>query len=82
MSNEIESNLMQQKADYFFKNKKAVHVKYKKGFFKNGEIIEISSDFFMLNDFLEGEFPVFFLEIEEIELYTTKGEGSGAGKRS
>jgi hypothetical protein len=72
MSNEIE--LMQKKAQYFFDNKKAVHVKYKKGFFKNGNILEMSSDFFILNDFLEGNFPVFFLEVEEIELYTTREE--------
>jgi len=74
MSNEIDVQLMQTKAEFFFNKKKAIHVKYKKGFFKNGNILELSSDFFMLDDFLEGLFPVFYLEIEDIEEYTISQE--------
>lgn len=58
---------LQQKVDLFFKQGRAVHLKFKKGYWKNGHIIENSSaDFFMLNEFVEGERPVFYLELDDV----------------
>lgn len=65
---------LQQKADYFFKANKAIHIKFLKGYFLNGYIKEISADFFILDEFVEGEIPCFFLQIDEIDLYKTKAE--------
>ncbi len=75
MTNDTNEELIRQRVNYFFNIKKAVHIKFKKGNWKNGEIIEISSDFFMLDEFLEGPQPIFFLQIEDIDPYNTKVEG-------
>ena len=83
MKNENEDVLvLQQKVKHYKELGVPIHLKYKKGFWKNGHILEISADFFMINEFLEGEFPVFFLELEyieeykkEIETITKKKEG-------
>ena len=68
---------MIKRAEYFFKDKLLVHIKTKKGGFYNGIIKEMSADFFILNERLLGEMPIFFLEIERIEPYNnpTKKEG-------
>ena len=72
VNEEVEA--LQQKADYFFKNKTAVHIKFKRGYFKRGMITEISSDFFILQEFLEGSQPCFFLQIIDIEPFKKKEE--------
>lgn len=68
----MTEEMIRQKIDYFFKNKKSIHIQFKKGNWKNGEIKEISSDFFMLDEFLEGMQPIFFQQIEDVDVYTTK----------
>ncbi len=65
-----EVKLMCQKANHFFKQKKPIHIKYKKGFWKRGKILEIFKDFFVLDEFIEGKKDVFFLEIYDINEYT------------
>ena len=62
--------LIKQKSYFFFKNKKPVHITLKKNWFHNGNIKEISADFLIINDFKEGEMPVFFLEIFDVREYT------------
>lgn len=65
------SELMKQKANYFFKNIDAIHLTYKNGSWLNGRILEIGADFLIVNDFIKGNVPVFFLEIKEIIAFTS-----------
>jgi hypothetical protein len=61
--------LVKQKIQYFFDNKIPIHLKLKKDTWKNGTIIELSSDFLMLEENLEGIQPIFFLEIEDVTAF-------------
>ena len=72
-----EIELMQRKSKFFFDKKKIVHIKFKKGYFLNGHILELGSDFFILNDLREGATPVFYLEIENIVEFTTVNQREG-----
>lgn len=70
MNEEYEDvTLLQQKANLFFKNKQKVHLSFKKDYWKRGYIKEVSADFFILDESLEGELPVFFLELKDIQLF-------------
>ncbi len=75
--------ILQGKIQYFYDSARPVHIKFKKGYWKNGNVIETSSDFFVIDEFLEGNLPVFFLEIENVEEYTKDfnkievGDGKG-----
>lgn len=66
--------LLKIKADTFYRGGMGVHIKYKRDLFKNGFIHELSSDFFILDDFKEGKFPIFFLELRDITPYREKPE--------
>lgn len=61
--------LLQQKAKLFFNNGQKVHLSFKKDYWKRGHIKEVSADFFILDESLEGELPVFFLELKDIQLF-------------
>lgn len=66
-------NLLQEKVDYFYKEKVVVHIKLKSGFWKRGVIInKRPASFFILNENLEGSQPIFYLEIKDIEKYIEK----------
>jgi len=67
MNNNVD--VLKSKVNYFFENKIPVHVTYQRGYWKNGKIKEIGTDFFLIDEFLEGERVIFFLEIEKIEEY-------------
>tara|TARA_R100001530_G_scaffold133097_1_gene106103 strand:- start:2417 stop:2638 length:222 start_codon:yes stop_codon:yes gene_type:complete len=69
MKNENE-HILKKKVDYFCKNNSKVHIKFKKGYWKRGYIQETSSDFFILDETLEGKMPVFYIEILSIEIYS------------
>lgn len=81
--NDDELKILHGKAKYFYDAGRPVHIKFKKGYWKNGNITELSSDFFIIDEFLEGNLPVFFLEIEKIDEYTKDfnkievGDGKG-----
>jgi len=55
--------IIKKRVDYFYQQKKAVHIALKTEKWLNGKIIEISDDFFILDDFKEGKQPVFYIEI-------------------
>lgn len=77
MSNqkEVESQILfKKKIQYFFDKNIPIHLKFKLNYFKNGYVTEINNDFFILDDFRDGEIIVFFLELERIEEYKTLGE--------
>lgn len=46
-----------------------VHVKLKNGEFYNGFILNISADFFFLEDRVVGRMPVFFVHIESLRKF-------------
>ena len=62
----------QNKANYFFKNKRFLHIELKNKRFFNGEIIEVNSDFIIFYDRMIGEMPIFFSEIYSMEIYTAR----------
>lgn len=71
-----EQNEITQKKLEFFKAKNTViHVSKKNGWFHNGLILEIASDFFILEDEKTGSTPIYFLEIKEIEKKREVGDG-------
>ncbi len=72
-----DQDTIKKKAQVFFDNSISVHVQKKSGEWLNGYISEVSSDFFMLNERLKGDLPVFFLEIESIEKYVLPSEAKG-----
>lgn len=68
-----EIKVLQQKAKYFFDNNKIIHITYKDGSWNNGSIKEEPrEDFFLLEEFEDGELPIFYLQIKNIEIYTVK----------
>jgi len=70
----VDVKLLEQKARYFFENSIPVHVEYKRNFWKNGYILSVGSDFFMLNEFIEREIPIFYLEVLDIKKFNEKEE--------
>ena len=77
-----EKEMIMKKTQVFFKEQIIVHIKLKTGFWKRGLITEVSADFFMLDETLEGIQPVFFQEIESIEkFYANRMERVKDGKQ-
>ena len=64
--NEQEETI-RKKILFYFKQNLAVHIKKKNNWFHNGKIKSIESDHCILIDEKEGEMPIFFLEIFEVE---------------
>ncbi len=68
-----EINEMMKRAFYFYKDKIMIHVTGHDGTFYNGIIMEISEpDFFLINDRLNGETPVFFSNVKRIERFNQR----------
>ena len=64
-----ERTILQKKADAFLVLAEKVHVKYIDGHWKRGFVKEVSADFFLLDETLDGMMPVFFQEISDIEKF-------------
>ena len=62
-----EKETIRKKLEFYKDQNLAVHIKKKNNWFHNGFIKEISSDFLILIDEKEGDMPIFFSEIFEIE---------------
>ena len=69
-----QTQALLKKANYFLKENTSIHISKKNGWFHNGFIKEISADFLILVDEIEGDMPVFFLEIIDIEKREPKRE--------
>lgn len=67
--------VLQKKAQTFFDKKLPVHVKFKQGFFKQGTILQVSDEFFELNEYQRGKTLIFYLEIKDIEQIQVKEVG-------
>lgn len=65
----IELKLLQQKAKYFYDNKKVVHVKLKNGNWDNGHIKDFFDNGFKLKHLKGYIIPCFYLQIEDITIW-------------
>ena len=72
-----DKDLLREKVNYFYKNNLPVHVIKKNKEWLNGEIIEVSADFFILKENKEGEVPVFYLEVFDIEKFKEEKNEEG-----
>lgn len=70
--------ILQKKADAFYVLKEKVHITFNNGHWARGLILEVGSEFFILDETLEGRQPVFFSDIKSIVKYTPK-EVNGNG---
>lgn len=66
--------LLQKKASAFHQTDTLVHIPYKRGYWKRGKILKVNADFFILEERLEGQMPVFFIEIKDIQIFTPRAE--------
>ena len=65
-----------KRAEYFFKRKVEVHILKKDGRSFNGLIVELSNDFFVIQDRLNGKQFVLFSELAKpIKIFTKRGVG-------
>lgn len=71
---EIELETLKKQVQIFVERKIAIHIDLKNGRFYNGNINEVSADFFMLEDFKIGLTPIFYLQIKGVEAYVVKRE--------
>lgn len=76
MINDYDTNIKNLKitSEIYYTNKRIVHITNLNGSWKNGTITSISDDFFMLDELLEGEQPIFYIQIKSIEPYKEKKE--------
>ncbi len=56
----------------YFKKKIPIHIRLENGEWLNGKIIEVSSEFLMLNEFKKGKLPIFFSQIIDINKFREK----------
>ena len=62
-----QETLIHKKVNFFYEKNVAVHISKSNSWFHNGYIKEINSDFLILADEKEGDMPIFFMEIVDIE---------------
>ena len=62
-----EQETIRKKLEFYRDQEIAVHIKKKNQWFYNGIIIKIDVDFIILRDEKEGDMPIFFSEIFEVE---------------
>lgn len=61
--------LIRKKIDAWFVLEKPVHVVLSSGIWKNGIVKEIKGEFFILEERLEGEIPIFYQEIAKVSAF-------------
>lgn len=79
MKNETHNENEYKRAKFFFNKKTIIHVTKKSGTFYNGLILEISKEFFIINDRVNGKQFIFFNELKRpLEPYINKtGDKNG-----
>jgi hypothetical protein len=65
----IDDSLIGKTAQIIFEQKKFAHIKLNNGQFYNGDITHVGADFLLMIDREEGEKIIFFIEVENIEIY-------------
>lgn len=66
---EEEVILIKKKVQAHYETKVPMHVVYKGGIWKNGHVTEVSAEFFILDDFLEGKMAIFFQEVYSVSSF-------------
>ena len=68
--NRVEA--LKKKVKFFYENHIPIHIILNSKRFYNGEVTQPpNADFFMLNDYVLGEQPIFFIQITEVEQFDT-----------
>ena len=79
MPNKEENELMLKRCDFYYKQKCYVHIILKakkddgKNKWANGLISSVTKDYILLEEFVEGEKPIFIQEIVAIEKFNQRG---------
>ena len=60
---------LKKQTKVYFKKKIPIHIRLENGEWLNGKIIEVSSEFLMLNEFKRGKLPIFFSQIIDINKF-------------
>lgn len=68
-----ENEIIILKAKTFLKEGCQVHIKLKRGMWKNGFIKELKGEYFLIDERLEGSLTIFYSECLNIERYVQKG---------
>jgi len=68
MNDEV-GKMNEEKIRKAFSEKIKLHISLKDGSWRNGSVLEISSEFFIFNDDVNGKEPIFFLEIKDASPY-------------
>lgn len=63
------NELLKKKADAHWALSNVVHLTYNDGRWKRGNIKEIKEDHFILIERVEGEIPVFYADLQDIEKF-------------
>lgn len=60
-------NMNEEKINSAFNNKTKVHITLRNKSWRNGIITYIGADFFIIEDMINGQDPIFFLDLDKIE---------------
>ena len=63
----MENETLHETAKFFFLKQTSIHITKKDSRFHNGIILEVKTEFLILEDEVLGEMPIFFSEISLIE---------------
>jgi hypothetical protein len=69
-----EEKMIKEKVKTFFKLKILVHISLKNKDWRNGKILSVSDKFFLLNEKILGQIPIFYSDIYEIDKLKGVGE--------
>ena len=61
--------VIKKQVQVYFEKNIPIHLELKDGHFYNGRITLVSSDYFMLDEKLLGDMPVFYQLIDKLEVY-------------
>ena len=64
---------IKEKINSAFINTTKLHIVLKDKFWRNGFVVEQSADFFIFDDVIQGQEPIFFLEVAKVEPYFENG---------
>ena len=67
--NNEEMKLNEEKIREAYKNSTKIHITLKDKTWRNGYVKEIRPDFFIFSDDVNGNEPIFFLELKKVEPY-------------
>lgn len=75
LENNDDVALLCAKSRIFMEKTIAIHIEKKDGFWLNGIISEVSTEFLIIEEFKKGKMPVFFIEMKKLEPYTIIQKG-------